>query len=100
MEEFLELIKGEKPVFVEFYATWCPHCLRMKPIVEDLKGKVKDKLIVVQYDVDCKENRRLMDYYKVQSIPSMMLFKSGEQLWRQNGEIEGQQLLQTIRRVL
>lgn len=100
MEEFAELIKSEKPVFVEFFATWCPHCQKMMPIIENLKRKAKDSLIVRQYDIDQAENRRLIEYYQVQAIPLMMVFKAGEQLWRQNGEMSEQQLFQTIQRVL
>lgn len=100
MEQFLELIKGAKPVFVEFYASWCPHCMRMSPIIEQLKKKAKEDMVVVQLDIDKAENHRLVDYYQVQAIPLMMVFKAGEQLWRQNGEVKEQQLLQTINRIL
>lgn len=100
MEEFAELIKGDTPVFIEFFANWCPHCRRMMPVIENLKQKAKDRLIVRQYDIDDAANRRLIDYYRVQAVPLMMVFKSGEQLWRQNGEMNEQQLLGTIQRVV
>lgn len=100
MEEFAELIKGDTPVFIEFFANWCPHCRRMMPVIENLKQKAKDRLIVKQYDIDDAANRRLIDYYRVQAVPLMMVFKSGEQLWRQNGEMNEQQLLGTIQRVV
>lgn len=100
MEEFAELIKGDTPVFIEFFANWCPHCRRMMPVIENLKQKAKDRMIVRQYDIDDTANRRLIDYYRVQAVPLMMVFKSGEQLWRQNGEMNEQQLLQTVQRVV
>lgn len=100
MEEFAELIKGDTPVFIEFFANWCPHCRRMMPVIENLKQKAKDRIIVRQYDIDDTANRRLIDYYRVQAVPLMMVFKSGEQLWRQNGEMNEQQLLQTVQRVV
>lgn len=100
MEEFAELIKSETPVFVEFFATWCPHCQRMMPIIEELKRKTKNKLIVRQYDIDRTENERLIEYYRVQTIPLMMVFKAGESLWKQSGEMSEQQLFQTIKRIL
>lgn len=99
MEEFLNLIKGEKPVFVEFFATWCPHCLRMSPIIEGMRKKMKEDMIILQLDIDKKENHSLVEYYKVQAVPSMMIFKGGEQLWRQNGEIQEQKLLRTLNRI-
>lgn len=100
MERFAELIKGEKPVFVEFFANWCPHCQKMKPIIESLKKKAGEDLIVAQFDIDNMANRRLVDYYQVQAVPLMMIFRAGEQLWRQNGEMNEQQLYQTIKRIL
>lgn len=100
MEEFAELIKGDTPVFIEFFANWCPHCRKMMPVIENLKQKAKDRMIVRQYDIDDTANRRLIDYYRVQAVPLMMVFKSGEQLWRQNGEMNEQQLLQTVQRVV
>lgn len=100
MEKFCELIKGEKPVFVEFYASWCPHCRRMMPIIDDLKKEMREKMAVLQYDIDEEENARLVNYYHVQAVPLMMVYKSGEQLWRQNGEMDKEQLEQTLRRIL
>lgn len=98
MDKFCELIKGKKPVFVIFFATWCPHCQRMMPIVSKLKDR--KELIFLAYDIDDPENKRLIDYYHVQAVPLMMVYRSGEQLWRWNGEIEESELMQTIDRLL
>lgn len=100
MEKFYELIKGEKPVFVEFFASWCPHCQRMMPVMEELKNKVQRKMTVLQYDIDNPEYRRLAEYYRVQSVPTMMMFKAGEQLWRQSGEIKQEDLFGKVRRIV
>ena len=67
MEKFCDLIKGDKPVFVIFYATWCPHCRKMLPIVSQL-GKHKE-LIFLKYDIDDPANKRLVDYYQIQAVP-------------------------------
>lgn len=98
MEKFCELIKGEKPVFVIFYATWCPHCRRMLPIIDKLENH--NELILLRYDIDEEQNKRLIDYYQVQAVPLMMIYRSGEQLWRQSGEIGEEELRQTIHRLL
>lgn len=98
MEKFCELIKGDKPVFVIFYATWCPHCQKMLPIINRLESH--KELILVKYDIDDPQSKRLVDYYQIQAVPLMMIYRSGEQLWRWNGEIEEQELLQTINRLL
>ena len=70
MEKFCDLIKGDKPVFVIFYATWCPHCRKMLPIVSQL-GKHKE-LIFLKYDIDDPANKRLVDYYQIQAVPLMI----------------------------
>lgn len=83
MKQFEELISGNKPVLVDFFATWCGPCRVMSPILEDLKKKVEDKAIVVKVDVDEEEDLSLK--YNVQSVPTLMIFKNGELLWRESG---------------
>lgn len=100
MEKFWNLVKGDKPVFVEFFADWCPHCRKMMPIIERLKEKAAGQMEVVQYNIDDNSNQRLVDYYRVQAIPLMMVYKGGEQLWRKNGEIGEDELLQVMKRFL
>ena len=83
MKQFEELIKGEKPVLVDFYATWCGPCRVMSPILEDLKKKIGDKAHILKVDVDEEEGLALR--YNVQSVPTLMIFKRGEMLWRETG---------------
>ena len=83
MKQFEELISSNKPVLVDFFATWCGPCRVMSPILEDLKKKVEDKAIVVKVDVDEEEDLSLK--YNVQSVPTLMIFKNGELLWRESG---------------
>ncbi|WP_195446567.1 thioredoxin family protein [Odoribacter splanchnicus] len=95
MENLWALIKGNLPVFVMFYASWCPHCRKMLPIVRKLEN---NKHLNLQcFDIDDPANRRLVDYYQVQAVPLMMIYKAGEQLWRWNGEIEEEELMQTLK---
>ena len=81
-----------------FDASWCPHCRKMLPIVRKLEN---NKHLNLQcFDIDDPANRRLVDYYQVQAVPLMMIYKAGEQLWRWNGEIEEEELMQTLKRLL
>lgn len=98
MENFWALIKGERPVFVVFYATWCPHCRKMLPIIKKLEEK--EDLTVWRCDIDDASKKKLIDYYQVQAVPLMMIYKSGEQLWRWNGEIEEKELFGTVERLI
>lgn len=83
MKQFDELIKGPKPVLVDFFATWCGPCRVMAPILEDLKKKVGDRAHILKVDVD--ENEELSLRYNVQSVPTLMIFRKGELLWRETG---------------
>ena len=98
MENLWALIKGNLPVFVMFYASWCPHCRKMLPIVRKLEN---NKHLNLQcFDIDDPANRRLVDYYQVQAVPLMMIYKAGEQLWRWNGEIEEERIDEKVKSIL
>lgn len=83
MEKFSDLIKSEKPVLVDFFATWCGPCKMMHPILEDLSSKVGEKARIIKIDVD--KNEELAGVYRVQSVPTLMIFRDGELKWRAAG---------------
>ena len=82
-------------VMAEFYATWCPHCKRMQPIVEEFKKSVKGILEVVQIDID--QESALADLYTIETVPTFILIRKGEQLWRQSGEMPLERLEKTVK---
>lgn len=83
MDEFEKLISGENPVLVDFFATWCGPCKMMSPVLEDVKKQVGDDATIVKIDVD--RNQELASMYGIQSVPTLLLFKKGECVWRASG---------------
>ncbi len=95
MERFEELINNAAgPVLVDFYATWCGPCKMMHPILENVKARVGDKARIIKIDVD--EQQALAMQYRIQAVPTLMLFKGGKQMWRQSGVVQANELVDLI----
>lgn len=90
MERFEDLITSNIPVLVDFFAEWCGPCKSMKPILEELKGIKGEKVRIVKVDVD--KHKEIAAYYQIQSVPTLMIFKNGKQLWRQSGVMRANDL--------
>lgn len=75
-EKFDELLKGDKPVVCDFFATWCGPCRMLAPVIDGLSQSYGDKAVFVKVDVD--ENAELSVRYGIMSIPLVAIFKNGE----------------------
>ncbi len=95
---FSELINGDTPVLVDFYADWCAPCKMMAPILQDLKHDMGDKLTVVKIDTD--RNQAVAMKYQIRSIPTLILFHKGNLLWQQPGVMPLHQLKMVIEQKL
>jgi len=94
-KSFGELIGGDRPVLVDFYATWCGPCKTMQPILEDVSRQLGDKVKVIKVDVD--KNPDAANKYQVRGVPTLILFKKGQSLWRQSGVVPSHQLISIVR---
>lgn len=94
MEKFEELIQSEKPVLIDFFATWCGPCKAMHPVLEQVKGEVGERARIVKIDVD--QHEELATRYRVQAVPTFILFRNGEALWRHSGVIGAKELKEVI----
>jgi thioredoxin 1 len=75
-ENFGETIKSDKPVLVDFWASWCGPCRAVAPVIEQLADEYIDRVIVGKVNVD--EQNELAARYKIMTIPTIILFKNGE----------------------
>ncbi len=91
---FSELINGDKPTFVDFSAEWCGPCKMMAPILAQLKSEGGDMVRIIKIDVD--KNPQTASAYQIQSVPTLMLFKGGNVVWRQSGVVPTEQLKRTV----
>lgn len=85
MENFNDIINSEQLTLVDFFATWCGPCKMMHPVLEQLKDELGESIRIIKIDVD--KNTNLAMNYRVQSVPTLMLFRKGEMLWRQSGAL-------------
>ena len=78
MEKLNEIINGSQLTLVDFFATWCGPCKMMHPVLEQLKEEMGDSLRIIKIDID--KNEALMEQYRIQSVPTLMLFRKGDEL--------------------
>lgn len=94
MDRFKEMIQSPKPVLVDFYAEWCGPCQIMKPRLLDVAERIGENGKVVQINIDME--KELAEEYRIQSVPTLIIFKNGKQVWRQSGIISTIALLQLM----
>ena len=90
MASFTDIINSEKPVLIDFFATWCGPCKSLSPIIQDVAKDMGDSVRVIKIDVD--KNQAVSQKYQIRGVPTMMIFKEGKQLWRQSGVLPKDQI--------
>ena len=94
MKTFQEIIQSDKPVLIDFFATWCGPCQQLAPILKQVKEVMGERISILKIDVE--KNEQLAAQYQVKGVPTMLLFQNGKQLWRQSGVLSKEQLIQII----
>jgi thioredoxin 1 len=91
---FDNIIKSEKPVLIDFFATWCGPCKMLAPVLKEVKDSLGERITILKIDVD--KNQELSSKYQVRGVPTMILFQHGKQLWRQSGVLTKDEIIKTI----
>lgn len=93
-ENFQNIINGNTPVLVDFYATWCQPCKMQAPILQEFAREVGSRVRVIKIDVD--KNPAVAQHYQIQGVPTLALFKQGKIVWRQSGVMSKHALLEIV----
>ena len=96
MSRFQELISSGQPVLVDVHAEWCAPCKAMSPIVQEVARRMTGRARVLKVDVD--RNPALAQQYGIRGVPTLLLFKNGEVVWRQSGVVPADELVAVMER--
>ena len=96
--DYNSIINSNNVVLVEFFATWCPHCKRMIPVMEEVKKLLGNWVPV--YTIDIDENEKEAEDNKIETIPTFIVYHNGNQVWRHSGEIDKQDLIGHVESLL
>ena len=94
MSNFDTIINSDKPVLIDFFATWCGPCKMLSSILREVKDNLGDRVSIIKIDVD--KNQKISGQYQVRGVPTMILFQNGKQLWRQSGVVSKEEIIKTI----
>ncbi|WP_036383904.1 thioredoxin [Muricauda sp. MAR_2010_75] len=92
---FSALIDADQLVLIDFSAEWCGPCKMLAPILKEVKDELGNSVKIVKIDVD--KNQSLANQYQVRGVPTMLLFRKGQQLWRQSGVLQKSEIVQVVR---
>ena len=98
MSKFGELISAQVPVLIDFYTDWNDASVAMNPVMSDVAAALGDKAKVIKIDVD--KNQELMDALRIKGLPTLMIYKAGQMVWRQSGEMDANSLISIVQNQL
>lgn len=94
MSKFGELINAQVPVLIDFYTEWNESSIAMHPVIRDVAAALGDKAKVIKIDVD--KNQELAEALRIKGLPTLMIYKNGQMIWRQSGELDANSLINIV----
>jgi thioredoxin 1 len=94
MSKFGELITGDVPVLIDFYTDWNESSVSMHPVIRDVAAALGDSAKVIKIDVD--KNKELADALRIKGLPTLMIYKNGQMIWRQSGELNANAIINIV----
>ncbi len=98
MDKFHEIIKSSTPTLIDFAAEWCQPCKMMPPILKNVKIQLGSKVRILKIDID--KNQAIAQKYQIQSVPTIMVFKNGNIVFKQSGVMQANQIVQMLQQFL
>ncbi|WP_116789564.1 thioredoxin family protein [Flavobacterium psychrotrophum] len=95
MSKFGELINSTVPVLIDFYTEWNEPSVSMHPVIRDVAAALGDRAKVIKIDVD--KNQELADALRIKGLPTLMIYKDGQMVWRQSGELDANTIIGLVR---
>jgi len=95
MGKFTDIINSDTPTLVDFTASWCGPCKAMVPVLDQVKNEMGKDVRIIKVDVD--KNPKVADKFKIRGVPTFILFKKGELIWRQSGGMDTQTMISKIK---
>lgn len=98
MSKFGELINSQVPVLIDFYTEWNEPSVSMHPVIRDVAAALGDKAKVIKIDVD--KNQELAEALRIKGLPTLMIYKDGQMVWRQSGELDANTIIGLVQEQL
>ncbi|OWP76567.1 thioredoxin [Flavobacterium oreochromis] len=94
-DSFRNIINKDKPVLIDFFATWCGPCQMLAPVLREVKELLGDEISIIKIDVD--KNQKIAASYQVRGVPTLMFFNKGQAVWRQSGLLQKDEIIKNIK---
>ncbi|AWG24053.1 thioredoxin family protein [Flavobacterium kingsejongi] len=91
MSKFGEIINANIPVLIDFYTEWNEPSIAMHPVIRDVAAALGDRAKVIKIDVD--KNQELAEALRIKGLPTLMIYKEGQMIWRQSGELDANSII-------